>query len=88
MTPSGVLTAMVTPFAPDGGLDEEAAADLIRHLLANGSDGVVLAGTTGEGSTVTDDEDVALWELGRRGGRRRARSSPVPAPTTRATRSS
>jgi len=64
MTPSGVITAMVTPFAPDGGIDEEAAADLIRHLLANGSDGVVLAGTTGEGSTVTDDEDVALWELG------------------------
>lgn len=64
MTPSGVLTAMVTPFGPDGGLDEEAAAELIRHLLANGSDGVVLAGTTGEGSTVTDDEDVALWELG------------------------
>ena len=64
MTLGGVLTAMVTPFGPDGGLDEEAAADLIRHLLANGSDGVVLAGTTGEGSTVTDDEDVALWELG------------------------
>ena len=55
---------MVTPFGPDGGLDEEAAADLIRHLLANGSDGVVLAGTTGEGSTVTDEEDVALWTLG------------------------
>jgi 4-hydroxy-tetrahydrodipicolinate synthase len=64
MTLGGVLTAMVTPFGPGGGLDEEAAADLIRHLLANGSDGVVLAGTTGEGSTVTDDEDVALWELG------------------------
>jgi 4-hydroxy-tetrahydrodipicolinate synthase len=64
VTLGGVLTAMVTPFGPDGGLDEEAAADLIRHLLANGSDGVVLAGTTGEGSTVTDDEDVALWELG------------------------
>ncbi|HYI36918.1 MAG TPA: dihydrodipicolinate synthase family protein, partial [Thermoleophilaceae bacterium] len=64
MTPRGVLTAMVTPFGPDGGLDEEAAADLIRHLLANGSDGVVLAGTTGEGSTVTDEEDVALWTLG------------------------
>jgi 4-hydroxy-tetrahydrodipicolinate synthase len=55
---------MVTPFGADGALDEDAAADLIRHLLANGSDGVVLAGTTGEGSTVTDDEDVALWTLG------------------------
>ena len=69
MTFGGVLTAMVTPFAPGGGLDEEAAADLIRHLLANGSDGVVLAGTTGEGSTVTDDEDVVLWEIGVQIGR-------------------
>lgn len=60
----GVLTAMVTPFGADGGIDEEASADLIRHLLANGSDGVVLAGTTGEGSTLTDDEDVVLWEIG------------------------
>ena len=46
----GVLTAMVTPFDADGGLDEEASAELIRHLLAHGSDGVVLAGTTGEGA--------------------------------------
>lgn len=55
---------MVTPFRDDGGLDEDAAADLMRHLLANGSDGLVLAGTTGEGSTVSDDEDVALWQIG------------------------
>ncbi len=60
----GVLTAMVTPFDAGGGLDEEAAAGLIRHLLAHGSDGVVLAGTTGEGPTLSDDEDVALWTLG------------------------
>jgi len=60
----GVLTAMVTPFDADGGLDEEASAALIRHLLANGSDGVVLAGTTGEGPTLSDDEDVALWTVG------------------------
>ncbi len=64
MTVSGVLTAMVTPFGADGRLDEEAAAQLIRHLLRNGSDGVVLAGTTGEGPTLTDDEDVTLWTLG------------------------
>lgn len=55
---------MVTPFGADGELNEDAAADLIRHLLANGSNGVVLTGTTGEGSTVTDEEDVVLWELG------------------------
>jgi 4-hydroxy-tetrahydrodipicolinate synthase len=61
---AGILTAMVTPFDGDGRLDEDASADLIRHLLATGSDGVVLAGTTGEGSTLTDDEDVVLWDLG------------------------
>jgi 4-hydroxy-tetrahydrodipicolinate synthase len=55
---------MVTPFDGGGRLDEDASADLIRHLLDNGSDGVVLAGTTGEGSTLTDDEDVVLWDLG------------------------
>ncbi len=64
MTFGGILTAMVTPFGADGSLDEDASAELIRHLLATGSDGVVLAGTTGEGSTLTDDEDVALWRIG------------------------
>ena len=60
----GILTATVTPFDGQGRLDEDASADLVRHLLDTGSDGVVLAGTTGEGSTLTDDEDVGLWELG------------------------
>jgi 4-hydroxy-tetrahydrodipicolinate synthase len=61
---SGILTAMVTPFDSDGALAEDASAQLIRHLLANGSDGLVLAGTTGEGPTLSDDEAVALWEIG------------------------
>ena len=60
----GILTAMVTPFGADGGLAEDAAAQLIGHLRANGSDGLVLAGTTGEGPTMSDDEKVALWEIG------------------------
>jgi 4-hydroxy-tetrahydrodipicolinate synthase len=60
----GILTAMVTPFDADGGLDEEASAALMRHLFDNGSDGVVLAGTTGESPTLTDEEMVRLWELG------------------------
>ena len=47
MTISGVLTAMVTPFDADGALNEEAAAGLMHHLLENGSDGLVLAGSTG-----------------------------------------
>jgi 4-hydroxy-tetrahydrodipicolinate synthase len=59
----GVLTAMVTPFDDDGRVDESAAVDLIHHLLANGSDGVVAAGTTGEGATLDDEEKCRLFEL-------------------------
>jgi 4-hydroxy-tetrahydrodipicolinate synthase len=54
---------MVTPFDAGGRVDEAAAADLIHHLLANGSDGVVIAGTTGEGATLDDDEKCRLFEL-------------------------
>jgi 4-hydroxy-tetrahydrodipicolinate synthase len=54
---------MVTPFDADGRIDEDAAVRLMKHLLDNGSDGLVLAGTTGEGSTLDDDEKVRLWEL-------------------------
>ncbi len=59
----GILTAMVTPFDRDGGLDEDAAVRLMGHLLDNGSDGLVLAGSTGESSTLTDEEKCRLWEL-------------------------
>jgi 4-hydroxy-tetrahydrodipicolinate synthase len=54
---------MVTPFGADGRLDEEAAVRLMKHLLDNGSDGLVLAGTTGEGSTLDDAEKLRLWQL-------------------------
>jgi len=60
----GILTAMVTPFDADGGLAEDAAARLVHHLLENGSDGLVLAGSTGEAATMTDEEKVRLWEIG------------------------
>ena len=60
----GILTAMVTPFDANGGLDEDAAVSLIHHLLENGSDGLVLAGSTGEAATMTDEEKVRLWQLG------------------------
>jgi 4-hydroxy-tetrahydrodipicolinate synthase len=63
MSLGGILTAMVTPFDKDGALDEGAAVRLMHHLLENGSDGLVLAGTTGESPTLTDDEKVRLWEL-------------------------
>jgi 4-hydroxy-tetrahydrodipicolinate synthase len=60
----GILTAMVTPFDRNGELDEEAAVRLMHHLLENGSDGLVLAGSTGESPTLTDEEKLRLWELG------------------------
>jgi 4-hydroxy-tetrahydrodipicolinate synthase len=56
----GVLTAMVTPFDESGALDEAAARNLARHLVDNGSHGVVVAGTTGESPTLSDEEDRAL----------------------------
>ncbi|MDA4104893.1 dihydrodipicolinate synthase [Mycolicibacterium monacense DSM 44395] len=55
-----VLTAMVTPFKPDGTLDTDAAARLANHLVDSGCDGLVLSGTTGESPTTTDDEKLAL----------------------------
>jgi 4-hydroxy-tetrahydrodipicolinate synthase len=58
-----ILTAMVTPFDPDGRVDEAAAATLARYLVEHGSDGLVMAGTTGEASTLDDDEKVALYRL-------------------------
>jgi 4-hydroxy-tetrahydrodipicolinate synthase len=60
----GILTAMVTPFDANGELDEDAAVRLMHHLLENGSDGLVLTGSTGEGATLTDEEKARLWELG------------------------
>ncbi len=55
-----VLTAMVTPFKPDGSLDTGTAARLATRLIDAGCDGLVLSGTTGESPTTTDDEKVAL----------------------------
>ena len=56
-----VVTAMVTPFDDEGGLDLDAAAELAHWLADHGSDGLVVAGTTGEGSVLTDDEKLDLW---------------------------
>jgi 4-hydroxy-tetrahydrodipicolinate synthase len=56
----GVLTAMATPFEDDGAVDHAAAARLATYLLENGSDGLVVAGSTGEAATLDDDEQIAL----------------------------
>jgi 4-hydroxy-tetrahydrodipicolinate synthase len=56
----GVITAMVTPFGERGELDVEAARRLARHLVENGSHGLVVAGTTGESPTLSDAEKLEL----------------------------
>ena len=55
-----VLTAMVTPFTADGGVDLDAAARLATNLIDSGCDGLVVSGTTGESPTTSDDEKLAL----------------------------
>jgi 4-hydroxy-tetrahydrodipicolinate synthase len=58
-----ILTAIVTPFDAQLRVDEEAFVALMHHLAGHGSDGFVVAGTTGEASTLSDEEQLALIEL-------------------------
>ena len=58
----GVLTAMVTPFEADGAVDIDATRRLARRLVDGGSHGLVIAGTTGESATLSDDEMVRLFD--------------------------
>ena len=57
-----VLTAVVTPFDRNGSVDLDGFRELAEFLVDNGSDGLVVCGTTGEAPTLTDDERFALWE--------------------------
>ena len=57
-----VLTAMVTPFTKDSALDVKAARTLAAHLVGHGSDGLVVAGTTGESPTLSHREKLTLFE--------------------------
>jgi 4-hydroxy-tetrahydrodipicolinate synthase len=56
-----VMTAMVTPFDEQGRVDLEGAATLATWLVEQGNDALVLTGTTGEASTLTDDEQIEVW---------------------------
>ena len=56
-----VITAIVTPFGPDGSVNLGAFRDLANHLVDHGSDGLVVCGTTGESPTLSDDEKVELF---------------------------
>lgn len=56
-----MLTAMVTPLREDGSIDVPGAVELARWLVDEGSEGLVVTGTTGEAPTLTDEEDWDLW---------------------------
>lgn len=58
-----ILTAMVTPFDAQGAVDEGAVVRMMGHLLDHGSDGLVIAGSTGEAATLSDDEHIGLVRL-------------------------
>lgn len=58
-----VLTAMVTPFNEDFSVNFELVRKLARHLVQSGSDGLVVAGTTGEGPTLTKEEKIELYRI-------------------------
>ena len=55
------LTAIVTPFDKDGAVDYDRFRALARHVIDNGADGLVVAATTGESPTLTDEERLELW---------------------------
>ncbi|CAH0416444.1 4-hydroxy-tetrahydrodipicolinate synthase [Periweissella fabaria] len=56
-----VITAIITPFTADNKIDFPALETLTNHLLAHGSDGFVIGGTTGEGATMSDQEKIELY---------------------------
>jgi 4-hydroxy-tetrahydrodipicolinate synthase len=58
-----VVTAMITPFAEDGSVDYAVAEKLAAHLVAHGSDTLVICGTTGESPTLTWDEEFELFQV-------------------------
>jgi len=58
-----VLTAMVSPFKPDGSMDYKRAAEIANYLADNGSDGLVVHGTTGESPTLTHEEEYELYSV-------------------------
>ena len=80
-----LLTAMLTPFKPDGSIDFGAAEKLATLLVADGSDGVVVAGTTGESPALSDDEKIELLGVVKK-AIPRAAWSPAQGATTPITR--
>lgn len=60
----GAITALVTPFTKNGGVNYDKLAELVEFQVINGADGIVLLGTTGEAPTITDEETEAIIRTG------------------------
>ena len=58
-----LITAMITPFGNDGQVDYQKAADLAEFLLEEGSEGILLAGTTGESPVLNNEEKLQLFQV-------------------------
>jgi 4-hydroxy-tetrahydrodipicolinate synthase len=58
-----LITAMVTPFDKNYNIDKDAALQMMEHLIKNGSDGILISGTTGESPTLDDEEKLKLFKL-------------------------
>ena len=56
-----LLTAMITPMTESGAVNDAALAELAQALVASGTEGLVVTGTTGEGPTLSDEETVGAW---------------------------
>lgn len=61
LTFGNVITAMITPFHEDESVNYEGAVKLAQYYCENGSDGILVAGTTGEGATMTEEEKLKLF---------------------------
>lgn len=62
LTSTSIITAMVTPFDEEGNVDFTRLPELIEHLLSNHTEGLLVAGTTGESPTLTHDEEIQLFQ--------------------------
>ena len=60
-----VLVALVTPMTPEGEVDWDSVEKHMDYVISNGADGIVVTGTTGETSTLTDPEKIKLVEVGK-----------------------
>ena len=80
---TGAAVAIITPMLPDGSIHYEELGRIIEDQIAGGTDAIVICGTTGEASTMPDEEHLDCIEYAVKRWRDVFRWWPVPAPTTR-----